>query len=218
MDVVNHWNINMDTLGADIYQPPKMFSIWGFAVKTDTELQGHIFLEENECMRCWYNAHCEQFYQQVSEIQADSISEMEFDENYLDNFGEQLLLKQRVPVKVAVAIEEKLEKEKKIMTFSLIWNGDAGGNEEDKISATGMKDYGYGLIYNQKMNWYTFFDNRLAAMVHKLRELQQAQIKPICVAVKKENRRPIPVANGRILLQQIIQSEILKDFYEQLQQ
>ena len=99
MDVVNQWNINMNTLGAGDYQLPRELIIWGFAVQTEVEQQGYIFLEENECIRCWYNFHCDAACRQLSAIQAESLQETAFDEACLDTFGEKLLLSEMIPIK-----------------------------------------------------------------------------------------------------------------------
>ena len=101
--------------------------------------------------------------------------------------------------------------------FSLVWNGLTGGNTEDQLSPVAMKEHGYGLIYYENTVWQMFFDNRLAGMFHKLQELQKNNIRPICVAVKKEWRKPMPVAVGRKLLLQLIQDKTAKNFYQQMQ-
>ncbi len=217
MDVVNQWNINMNTLGAGDYQVPREIMVWGFTVQTVAERQSHIFLEENECVRSWYNAHCDAAYRQLSAIRAESLQEKAFNEAYLDIVGEELLLSKMLPIKKVGATTLDIEAAQDVAAFSLIWNGLMGGRAENQLSSADIKEHGYGLIYYENAAWQAFFDNRLAGMFHKLQELQKNNIRPICVAIQKEKRKPIPVAVGRKLLLRFVQDQTVKNFYQQMQ-
>lgn len=139
MDVVNSWNINMSTLGMGNYQLPKILTVWGFAIQTGEEKQGYIFLEENECVRCWYNAHCDSTCRRLSTIQAESVQESAFDEAFLNTFGEKLLLSEMVSIKQGTATAFGIEDMQEFAAFSLIWNDLTGGGKEDKIAPAVMK-------------------------------------------------------------------------------
>lgn len=213
MDVINQWNMNMNMLGAGDYQLPRELMVWGFAVQMDSERQGYIFLEENECVRCWYNAHCDSACRQLSAIQVEHVQKAVLDDKYLDIFGKKLLLSELFSVKRAYDEKFAIEPVREFEAFSLIWNGLTCGVAENKLSLTDMREQGYGLIYKEDHEWHTFFDNRLASMFHKMQELQRNHIRPLCVPIKKEGQRPIPVATGRKRLLQLLQDKALEEFY-----
>ena len=145
-EVVNQWNINMNTVGMAEVEQDKKQIILGFAVQPSMgKLAAKVFFDENECILAWYNAHCEPGIQ-VGKICINVVLKCDVTEEYIAQFKEEIM---------HCILDNKLKKVSSIklplkefyLIESLIWNAIAVGEEQDMIPDHDLYRYGYGLLY-----------------------------------------------------------------------
>lgn len=211
-EYTNKWNINMNTLGLADYNVKEKAKIYGYAAKKDEFVESYLYEEESECVIAWYNAHCQSVDQisEICEIVLDQDDKKAALENCQAHLKKQPL--RRIPLQAA-----DYSSQSEYMRYSMICNGVLQGSIEDIVTEEDMKKYGYGLLYWENDNVCTFFDNRMAVMFRKLRELKQQGIYPICIRLPKKNNQPIPVAEGRKQIKEFVWQENLKEQYDELQ-
>ena len=212
MEYTNKWNINMNTLGlADcgVQEPVKAY---GFVVRENATDKKYLEQEESECVRLWYNCHC-QAVDAITDLQ-EFVLPNGYIESDLAMVINQLA---KVPLK---NISKKVVEDVTLsehLRYSMICNGLLQGSAEDALTEDQMMQYGYGLLYWDDEKIVPFFDNRMAVAFRKLAELKQQNICPLCIKIKKLNKQPIPVAEGRKQLIALAQQKDLKHAYDLLQ-
>ena len=208
----NKWNINMNTLGLADCDVQENVKVYGFVVHKDVAEKTYLEQTESECVRLWYNYHC----QSIDQI--TDIHEFVLPNGYTESDWN-MALNQLTNAPLKNIPEKKNEeiKESEYLRYSMICNGLLQGAAEDVLSEEQMKQYGYGLIYWEDEKMISFFDNRMAVTFRKLSELKQQGVVPVCIKIKKLNKQPIPVADGRKQLVALAQQENLKHVYNVLQ-
>ncbi len=212
MEYFNKWNINMNTLDLAEYNIKEPVKAYGFAVKKNAVVTNYLFFDENECVMLWYNYHCKDI-DMISELH-EIVLDAEYTEDDIEQAKKQLLNQQLCPITKKLNTNILYLDD---LQYSLIWHGVSQGSEKDIVTEELMKQYGYGLVYWTADQLYTFYDNRMAVMFRKLRELKQQGIYPICIRLPKKNNQPIQVADGRKLLIEMAIQENLKGKYDELQ-
>lgn len=215
-EVVNQWNINMNTVGMAEVEEDKKQIILGFAIRlSGGKLVTKVFFDENECILAWYNACCEPGIQ-VGKICINVVLKHDVTEAYVARFKEEItqcILNNKLKKVSSI----KLPLQKNYLTESLIWNAVAIGEEKNMIPDHDLYRYGYGLLYWENNEEKAFFDNRLAKTYAKMIELHQAKIRPIWIRISKKQNIPIPVREGGKQVLEIGKQDLVRECYEDLQ-
>lgn len=209
-DVVNKWNINMNTLSMADVEVEKAVTVYGFALRETGGTICHIFWDENECVVAWYNAHCAASCE-ISAIDSKQVQKNEFLQTQLEAFRQTLLAK---PLKRVIPMPLDYPQDEVFVRESLIWNECVSGSAQDQLSMDAVYHYGYGLLYWQNNEAQAFFDNRLAKAYEKLMRLQEAHIYPLWIRIKKQHEGPIVVREGRKLVHEIGERSETHAFYD----
>jgi len=217
MEYANKWNINMNTLNLADYGCSHKVKISGFIVRKNGELATQVFQDDLECIQAWYNLHCMNDTLEISNIQVETVLDTELTGEYWDRLNAQLL---RLPVLkkgryLYLADTEAVSLA--IINDTIVMNGLGLGWEEYRLSDDVLKSYGYGLLYWKWEKTFAFFDNRLSKTFQKVQELHEEGVSPLCIRVKKQNKVPIPVQEGRMQVSKFQENEHLKKWYQQIQ-
>lgn len=214
-EVVNQWNINMNTVGMAEVEQDKKQTVWGFSVRSGKQLECKVSLDENKCILAWYNARCE-IDTQVSDIYSCDVMQNEVTQEQIHAFKEELKV-HPIDIDSEIISSISLPVKEEYISESLIWNAVAYGEEENRIPEEEINKYGYGLLYWESNEVKTFFDNRLAKTYAKMMELHRVGIKPLWIRIEKQNNRPIPVRQGREAVEKIGATEEVRECYDYMQ-